>query len=532
MSELPSQPVPPDKVRKIYPLFLLLMFVLIGAASGGFLLYTHSKTPAPALARQCTTATRSDNPVAAENLCVGTKNWQPDRPIGPTNAIEGFTAPVSVNGGERIKIYVSTIASTYRFEIYRLGWYQGLGGRLVYSSSPLRGINQPAPTIDPVTHMVSCSDWSTPATLVVPPTWVSGVYVVKLLSSLGYMRYTSFVVRNDASHSAILFQTSVLTYQAYNTWGGYSLYRGSDSQGEVTSQNRAYVVSFDRPYMRSDGLGDFPLFNEFNLLRWLERSGYDVSYATDIDTDMRGSLLSQHRLFLAAGHDEYWSTAMRDHVTTARDAGTSLAFFGGNDVYWHVRLQNSPLGPDRELICYKPGYYTDHAVDPVAASDPREDTVLWRDPPLNKPENALLGEMYGGAVRLPAPLVLDKGVEALFSGTTLRAGSTVPGLFTTGGEYDRVYHNGQAPASLMLLASSPVQCVKTSLCPASGSDVANATLYTTSHGAKVFDAGTFYWGWGLDDMSFAPGFQAPPRSYSSTAFQRLTANLLAYLLGM
>src|SRR5206468_1470778 len=99
--------------------------------------------------------------------------------------------------------------------------------------------------------------------------------------------------------SPILFQTSVLTYQAYNMWGGYSLYVGLNTKGE-SFKDRAYVVSFDRPIDRGAGLGDFPIYSEYNLLRWFERGGYDISYTTDVDTDMHGPLLLQHRLFIAA----------------------------------------------------------------------------------------------------------------------------------------------------------------------------------------------------------------------------------------
>lgn len=287
---------------------------------------------------QCQYAIEAANPIVAENSCPGTTSWRLDHPTGPDLAIEGFTAPVSVNRGESVKMYISTTAPTYTFQIYRIGWYPGLGGHLVYSSPVLHGINQPPPTIDPTTHMVSCSNWHNPVTVAIPTTWVSGVYVVKLLSSAGYMRYTSFVVRDDTSSSPILFQTSVLTYQAYNGWGGYNLYRGHIGTGEEASSDQAYVVSFDRPIDRGAGLGDFPL--------------------------------------------------------------TGLV----------------------------------------------------------------------------------------------------------GNEYDRIYRNGATPSSLSVIASSPLKCMNTSsLCPSSGNDVAYATLYTASSGATVFDAGTFYWGWGLDDdSSFVP----------------------------
>ncbi len=503
---------------------LVLILISVIATLAGVAAYQYNIRLNPAW--QCQHAAETANPVKAENLCPGSKSWRLDHPTGPDHAIEGFTAPISANIGGQVKIYVSTTASTYTFQVYRMGWYQGLGGRLVYSSSPLRGIQQPPPAIDPATRMVSCSNWQNPVTLTIPTTWVSGVYVVKLLASTGYMRYTFFVVRNDASDSAILFQTSVLTYQAYNFWGGHSLYRGLNAKGELTTQDRSYVVSFDRPYDRSAGMGDFPLYNEYNLLRWLERSSYDVSYTTDVDTDLRGRLLLQHRLFAAVGHDEYWSTGMRDHVTFARNLGVSLAFFGGNDIYWHVRLQSSPLGPGRQVVCYKQGYYAGGAVDPVSSVDPHQATVLWRDPPLNEPENALLGEMYGGVVLSAAPLVLDTGAKPFIAGSMLHVGSALPGL--EGGEYDRIYNNGMTPSSLSIVGSSPLKCAETTLCPSSGTDTANATLYIATSGAKVFDAGTFYWGWGLDDDTFDP--RSLSRSYTISAFQQFTAHLLAYLL--
>ncbi len=481
-------------------------------------------SPTPLL--PCQDAALAPNPVAVENTCPGTASWQVDHPTGPTNAIEAFTVPASVNVGESVKLYVSTTARSYTFQVYRMGWYGGLGGRLVYSSPPITGIQQPAPLLDPITRMVSCRNWHDPVTIPTSDSWVSGVYIVKLLSAAGYMRYTLFTVRNDASHSALLFQTSILTYQAYNLWGGFSLYRGTDKNGKLISTLRSYVVSFDRPYSDHEGLMDFVRY-ELNFLRWVERSGYDVSYTTDIDTDMHGALLLQHKLFLVVGHDEYWSTAMRQNVTAARDAGVSLGFFGANDVYWHVRLQSSPLGPDREVVCYKPGYYPGKVVDPVAAKNPKETTVLWRAAPLNMPENTLMGEMYGGIVASPAPLVLSAGAAPLAEGTGLHVGSVLPGLVN--GEYDRVYHTEGTPSSLTVLASSPLHCQKTVLCPASGKDAAQATLYTAASGAKVFDAGTWQWSWGLDDERFDSS--VPAHAYSSVGFQAFNASLISYLLG-
>ncbi len=493
---------------------------------------TATVATATGLETTCNTSATGETLISAENACSGTPSWRPNLPFGDQSAIQAFTAPVSVNQGGVLHIYVSTSAPSYSFRIYRMGWYQGLGARLVYQSSPMAGIAQPPPTIDPSTRMASASNWHDPAAVAIPSQWVSGVYIVKLISSTGYMRYTTFVVRNDASRAQILFQTSVLTYQAYNTWGGGSLYESQTAPGN--SQERAYAVSFDRPYIVNGGLAQFSSY-EYNLLRWLERRGYDLTYTTDVDTDLRGQLLLNHRLFLAAGHDEYWSTNMRDHVTQARDKGVSLAFFGADDMYWHVRLQESPLGPDRVVVCYKLA-----SLDPLASSNPSTATVLWRDPPLDQPEAAVLGAMYSGIVVGAAPLVIAPDAQQLLQATSLQIGQRVSGLVggdygpseqdTNSGEFDSLDPTS-SPSSVVVLTSSPVRALGdesgTSGQRRAANMIANSTLYVAPSGARVFDAGTFWWGLGLDDMRIDTG--APSGSFGSPDFQRLTANLLTYL---
>jgi N,N-dimethylformamidase beta subunit-like, C-terminal len=487
------------------------------------------------------------NPIAAENTCPGTTAWRVDHQLGPENAIEAFTTPASVTGGNSVSIYVSTTAASYSFTVYRLGYYQGLGAKLVYSSPTLTGIHQPAPTIDPATRMVSARAWRDPVAIHVPTSWVSGIYVVKLLSSDMFIRYTPFVVRNEASTAPFLFQLPLLTYQAYNRWGDYSLYRGLAPDGTYTQPRRSYAVSFDRPYDGYMGPLNIPSY-DLDLITWLEQKAYNVTYAADTDISLQNVKLTRHRVFIVSGHSEYWTTSMRADVTAARDAGVSLAFFGANDIYWHVRLQDSPLGPGRVEVCYK-----DASLDPLAKTDPAATTVRWRDPPLNYPENGVLGQMYGGEVTGSASLVLDAGAEPFTGGTSLQPGSTFPGLI--GGEYDRVYQNAQTPPTLSIVASSPLQCIPTSLCPPSGQDIANATIYTSESGASVFDAGTFSWSAGLSEGQFgtatsvgtndAQGIQSTfePSRFTTTfstpvwatttnpQFQQFTANILQRLLG-
>lgn len=524
---------------------LLFVAVLLGGSA-----CSTTSTSTPSLT-PCQRAFELPNPVQAENTCDGTTAWLANFPLGADNAIEGYTAPSVIDPGQVIQLYVSTTAQSYTFAVYRLGYYSGDGARLMYSSPTIAGVQQPAAGIDPTTRTVSAANWNNPTAIHVPRYWVSGVYLIKLVSSDGFMRYTFFVLRNQASTAPLLLALPLLTYQAYNMWGNYDLYRGLTSDGSYTFAERSYTVSFDRPYQSYEGLAELAVFDA-PLITWLERQSYNVTYDTDFDLGTLGPALQHHKVIAVSGHSEYWSTEMRAAVTSARDAGISLAFFGANDIYWHVRLQDSTLGTSRVVVCYK-----NATLDPLASSQPLQATVRWRDAPLNQPETAVLGGMYGGEVSGAGSLVLADGSQQFLSGTSLQPGSSLPGLI--GGEYDRIYP-GQQPAPLTVIAASPLTCVPTSLCPPSHVDTADATIYTAKSGAKVFDAGTFLWSRGLSDVRIqpasttvvgesprpsmpsapgAPSDEPGPRANALGAtvqaanadFQQMTANILTYLMG-
>ena len=265
----------------------------------------------------------ADNVVQIENAKAGTTAWQLTHPSF-NREIEGYASLTSVNRGQQISFFVNTSEATYTLEIFRAGWYGGLGGRRLTNPVTLPGVAQVIPQPDATTELIEC-DWTNPYVLTIPSTpsdpsdpgyWASGVYFAKLTAGTsGRQSYIIFVVRDDARASDYFFQCSVTTYQAYNIWGGRDLY--SSPQGRK--------VSFDRPYTSGYGLGQFTLY-EFSLLRFLEREGYDVTYCTDVDTHESGSSLLSHRSFLSVGHDEYWSWQMRTNVEAARDQGVSLAF--------------------------------------------------------------------------------------------------------------------------------------------------------------------------------------------------------------
>ncbi|HEX8732221.1 MAG TPA: N,N-dimethylformamidase beta subunit family domain-containing protein [Ktedonobacterales bacterium] len=441
--------------------------------------------PTPA----CVAPANAPNPIVAENACPGTDSWGQTFPLGPANAINAFAAPASVNRGDVVRLYASTTAHSYTFSVYRVGWYQGRGARLLYTSPNVQGINQPAPTVDPVTRAASCANWRDPVSLQIPTSWVSGVYIVKFTTSDNFMRYTLFVVRDDASRAPVLFQLALATYQAYNLYGGRSLYILQTGSNVFDTAGRSYAVSFDRPYGsesgNSNGLGNLPQI-EGPLIRFLERTGYDMTYMADVDLVLHPQPLTQHKLLIIGGHDEYWSAGMRGAVTQARDKGVSLAFFAANNVYWQTRMAASPLGPDRVVICYKSA-----SIDPFLHSHPSEVTVNWRSQPVSQPENNLVGQWYFCIPTQREPLVLTHGAEPYLAGTRLRPGDELSNMVY--GEVDAYVENGAQPSNVTILAASPVICRENKLLKTS-----NATIYKAPSGAMVFDAGTFNWYVGLN----------------------------------
>jgi hypothetical protein len=182
-----------------------------------------------------------------------------------------------------------------------------------------------------------------------------------------------------------LYQTADETWQAYNYYGGGSLYGPSSATFDLDS--RAYKVSYNRPFFtRSFGAETATwLFGpEYPMVRWLEQNGYDVSYATGVDAARNGSLIKNHQIYLTSGHDEYWSGPQRANVEAARDAGVNMAFFTGNEVFWKTRWENSIDGSNsafRTMVCYKETLS-------FAKTDPEDPPVwtgTWRDPSFSPP---------------------------------------------------------------------------------------------------------------------------------------------------
>jgi hypothetical protein len=383
-----------------------------------------------------------------------------------------------------------------------MGFYHGQGGRLIWKSAELPGFQQAKATVHSGTNMVE-APWRSSLTVPTDRTWPEGDYLFKLAASTGLQQYIPLTLRNDRSTAAYVLNNSVTTWQAYNLWGGYSLYEGL--HGRLSDfEHRSRVVSFDRPYQYGSGAADF-LGLEFPMLSLAESLGLDVTYLTDVDIHEHPSLLQQHRAVFSLGHDEYFSAAMRQAMIDARDHGVNLAFLGANAIYRHIRFASSEKGPDRHEVCYKSA-----SEDPLSGKDNADVTVDWRDPPTAKPESTIIGDLYQ-CNPVKADLVVVDAGNWLFAGTGLRNGDRLAGV--VGEEYDRYDARFPGPRNVEVLTHSPLTCHGLP-------DYADATYYSAPSGAGVFASGTISWISHLEPNCAGPRCAGPP-------LIRITQNLLA-----
>lgn len=436
---------------------------------------------------------------------------------GPANAddvvqqIKGFASAGVVRPGGSVDFRVTVHPPReFTVDVYRIGHYAGDGAHHMTSSPLIPGLAQPAPLV--AGRTVSCHHWWQSWRLQVPVHWRPGAYVAVLTTSDNLHRsHIPFTVRDfDPVHTAdLLLVLPDVTWQAYNLFpedgrAGASLYHAWDEGGRLLGEQEAAVtVSFDRPHA---GAG-LPLHvgHAYDFVRWAERYGYDLAYATA--TDLHAGLVdpARHRALIFPGHDEYWSEPMRRAAERARDGGTSLVFLSANTMYWRVELSAAASGePHRLLNCRKRQKVP---AGSAAVGVPGSQSALWRD--AAEPEQHLLGIQYAGRVAAPVPLVARNTAHWLWDGTGLREGDELPGLVA--GEADRYFPKVALPehTERVLLAHSPYRD------SAGRVRHQETSLYRAPSGAYVFAAGTFAWSPALD----RPG-------HTDERVQRATANLL------
>jgi hypothetical protein len=508
----------------------------------------------------------AQNAIVTENQLAGTPQSTWDISGTGSQTLQGFTTDISVNHGSTINFKIKSATNKWKIDIYRLGYYQGNGARLITTIQMTKAQTQPAPIFDATTGQIDAGNWAVTASWAVPASAVSGVYLAKLtdLNTTTNQNQIPFIVRADESKSDIVFQTSDTTWHAYNGWwngdctsiDGASLYGGTCPNanggntcgpGGDSGPNRAYKVSYNRVIATRDYCGtyadtvDFLFGGEYPTLYWLEQNGFNVSYIAAVDTSRSGALLLNHKIFLSNGHDEYWDTVARANVLAARKAGLNLAFFSGNEVFWKTRWEPSIDGtstPYRALVCYKETRHNG-PLDPLDAAPTWEWTGSWRDPRFSPPadatpENSLTGQYWTvdafrtDAITVPYPMTLlrfwrNSAVAATPSGQTATLTQNILGY-----EWDAASpDNGLSPGGLISLSSTTLAISLDYMrdygaTDGSGTATHNLTLYKDpSSGALVFGAGTVFWSWGLSSVHDGTPTPTDPN------IQQATVNLFA-----
>ncbi len=460
-----------------------------------------------------------------ENSKPGTTDWQLTYTrVDPKTRfrcpwIEGYASRASVRAGERLDLFVSTNpASAFVIDVYRLGHYQGKGGRHLTRLGPFKGSTQPTPPVG-AERLRECR-WEKCTTLEVPRDWVSGVYLGKLTGQASrYQSYVIFIVRDDRK-ADFLFQCSDNTWQAYNAWpDSYSLYHNDRTDKKVLVSG--VKVSYDRPYGKyvqifdnplSQGSGEFLLW-EFPLAFWMEGLGYDVTYCSNTDVHSDPLSLLRCKGFLSVGHDEYWAREQFDHVMAAIKEGVNVAFLSGNTCCFVAPLTASSGGVPQRVLERKGRY------GGIREKEQRYMTDL----PLEAPNEAtLIGAQTVSPFNGSGDWICTKPDHWLFRGTGMKKGNRIPGL--VGWEF----HGEPANiAGLEVVAEGPTW---------TGDERQShytATIYPGPKGNLVFNASTIFWSQGLS----APPGHVPPISHHGRPHgpdervQRITRNLFERFAG-
>lgn len=303
------------------------------------------------------------NEILIENSLQGTKEWWYELPTkidDKSTYIHGFTTKFSYISSEIVEFKTNVNVSSIK--IYRLGYYGGLGGRLIDTITNVSRVNQPFCLFDKTSKLVDCENWQVTSSWPISNDLVTGMYIALPFNDIFVKgTYMPFVIRRNIStilqskfNFDILFKFSDLTWNAYNRFGSWNVYRGN---GSFTFASRSFAASYNRPFFnrlpKPVGQHENFLFgSEYAMIRWLEKHGYDLSYAScwDVESyyDYDSANLSVIRKFnalLSIGHDEYWTNNLLKAFFTARNSGVHLLFLSGNEVFWKVRLESMNLIP-------------------------------------------------------------------------------------------------------------------------------------------------------------------------------------------
>jgi len=454
-------------------------------------------------AAPCATADRPAGWLAEENS-------RPGSPL-PAGAVGSGTRtgagivvgyPHSSSGvcGDTVDVSLSGPGMQVQLFAYRMGAYGGVGSRQVWQSAPLLVSRRGMPA--PVAEGTVEPDW--PSSLQVPITtkWPPGMnLLVPQNSGRAAGPAIPFVVRGDVGREPLLFMASTLTWGAYNSWGGLSLYHGPGISRNTRYDNRARIVSLRRPI---DPAG-WQQVSAMDLatVTWLETQGVDVDYTTDVALDQRPSTVLQHAALVTGGHSEYWTRRMYDTLDGAVARGVNVAFLGANNVWWQTRLE----ADGARMVVYR-----DPHEDPASKQSPSLTTMVWGQGMLRRDIASLNGESHT-AIQVVGGLRLMHPPAWLVAGTSLTDGSVLP--MVVGNEADGFKATAHRPKELQVLGLGVLNGAR-------GPVYASMNYVSNASGAGIFATGSTYWPCAM--IGRCPGQDVP--AGASAAARALTANVI------
>lgn len=422
--------------------------------------------------------------------------------------VEGYAGQISYKPGEELSLHVSSSSPKFSVEIARVGAQRDV----VFTKADVAGAEFPIPE-NASSH--GCQ-WPAAFKLSIPETWRSGYYHVTFKAEDGGGKFVQrgrrtvesscfFVVRaaQPGKSSKILLQLSTNTYNAYNNWGGFSLYA---YHGRANVQG--HRVSFQRP-----PASQFPNWEQ-PFVAWAEANGYVFDFAANSDLEFHPDDLKAYKLVLSVGHDEYWSSLMRDHLEAYIKAGGNVAFFSGNTCCWQVRSEDA----GQALVCWKQWYN----VDPLYRTDDHKLlSTLWSHHLVGRPENQLtgVGFLFGGYHRSHGQFMDGKASYTvhhpdhwLYAGTGLKRGDefggkdTIVGYECDGCEFELKdglpvpTNRDGTPEGFVILGSCPAKWAPGDSVfyePFPKDRIGAAVLGTYTRGGTVVTAGSTDWAHGL-----------------------------------
>ncbi|MCB0685149.1 MAG: hypothetical protein KDC53_01455, partial [Saprospiraceae bacterium] len=383
------------------------------------------------------TTDKAQNFITEENKNEGTTDWQltrvrVDGSKYRTKLIEGYCSHQSISKGEKINFYVSTDPGRdFTLDIYRMGYYEGKGGRHMMNIGPLKGTSQAVPEKTSLPEQLRECNWTSSHSMVIPDDWLSGVYLGKLKTipisgeDPYWESYIIFIVKDDRQ-ADVLFQCSDNTWQAYNRWPeNESLYthpQGAHIPGVSVSFNRPYGMYcqiFEHPL--SMGSGEFLLW-EYPLCFWLEKNGYDVTYGSNRDC-INIDFIRRCFTFLSVGHDEYWDIEQYNAVKEAINMGTNVLWLSGNSVFMVSPFSNDAQGnPGRRLT--RQGSYGELRAEELASYHELFGNLREAAPD----ERDIMGVRSVVPFNGGGDWICTNPDHWIFKGTGMKKGDFIPGL--------------------------------------------------------------------------------------------------------